>query len=309
MSANKTKASRAFAAFMGLGAGAAYGVGGAISQLVKAGGFEVGHIIVAQMVASVVILGVMVVIRYRCKMSRKEILQLMLLGIISAISSYTYYLAIDLISVNQAVALQFQYVWITVAIQAIAERKLPSFWVVISSIAVIVGTVLGSGLLDDMLAGNITMNPVGVVFALICAVCYAAFIYFNGRVAVDKPSVTRTFYMAAGALVFVVAALPAAGPATGNIADLIPGGIIMGLVMTIIPCICISAASSKLPGGIVAILTSSELPVAVLAGVLLCGESTTPFKIIGIVIIIGAIALSELMQSRGQDKIQAQAEA
>lgn len=306
MSNTNTNGGRAFAVVMGLAAGAAYGVGGAISQLVKAGGFAVGHIIVAQLLASVIILGVMVLARYRCKVSRKEIIQLVVLGVISAISSYTYYLAIDMISVNQAVAIQFQYVWITVVIQAMLDRKVPNVWVIISAIAIIVGTFFGSGLFDDIISGQTTMNPVGVFFALTCAVCYAIFICFNGHVVVEVPSVTRTFFMAFGALVFVVIMLPLAGPATGNVVDLIPGGIVMGLVMTIIPCICISVATNNLPGGIVGILTSSELPVAVLAGVVLCGESTTVFKILGIVIIIGAIALSELMQGRNKGSAEAE---
>ena len=309
MSTTNTNGGRAFAAVMGLAAGAAYGVGGAISQLVKTGGFEVGHIIVAQLLASTIILGVLVLVRYRCKMTRKDIIQLAILGVISAISSYTYYIAIDMISVNQAVAMQFQYVWITVVIQALLDRKVPNIWVIISAIAIIVGTFFGSGLFDDIMSGQTTMDPLGVFFAMVCAVCYAIFICFNGRVAVEVPSVTRTFFMSFGALIFVVIMLPAAGTATGNIVDLVPGGIIMGLVMTIIPCVCISVATNNLPGGIVGILTSSELPVAVIAGVILCGESTTFFKILGIVIILVAIALSELMQSKQNDGGESEAAA
>ena len=309
MSTTNTNGGRAFAAVMGLAAGAAYGVGGAISQLVKTGGFEVGHIIVAQLLASTIILGVLVLVRYRCKMTRKDIIQLAILGVISAISSYTYYIAIDMISVNQAVAMQFQYVWITVVIQALLDRKVPNIWVIISAIAIIVGTFFGSGLFDDIMSGQTTMDPLGVFFAMVCAVCYAIFICFNGRVAVETPSVTRTFFMSFGALIFVVIMLPAAGTATGNIVDLVPGGIIMGLVMTIIPCVCISVATNNLPGGIVGILTSSELPVAVIAGVILCGESTTFFKILGIVIILVAIALSELMQSKQNDGGESEAAA
>ncbi len=309
MSTTNTNGGRAFAAVMGLAAGAAYGVGGAISQLVKTGGFEVGHIIVAQLLASTIILGVLVLVRYRCKMTRKDIIQLAILGVISAISSYTYYIAIDMISVNQAVAMQFQYVWITVVIQALLDRKVPNIWVIISAIAIIVGTFFGSGLFDDIMSGQTTMDPLGVFFAMVCAVCYAIFICFNGRIAVEVPSVTRTFFMSFGALIFVVIMLPAAGTATGNIVDLVPGGIIMGLVMTIIPCVCISVATNNLPGGIVGILTSSELPVAVIAGVILCGESTTFFKILGIVIILVAIALSELMQSKQNDGGESEAAA
>lgn len=294
-----SRSGRAFAVVLALLAGSSYGFGGAISQVVKSQGFELAHIVVGQFVAAVAILCVLAAIRFHPKMDKMEMLQLVGIGAISTISSYTYYLAIDMLSVGQAVALQFQYVWMAVVIQSIADRSKPGVRVVIASLLIIFGTVFGSGMADEIVAGELTMDPVGVACALVCALFYAVFIVLNGKVAVQHDPVSRTLFMALGGLCIALIALPfmSAGPSC-DVIGLIPGGIAMGLVMTIIPVACIAAATSRISGGLVAILTSSELPMGIVAGCLLLGETTTPFKVFGIVVIVAAIVLSEFDPSK-----------
>ena len=279
---------------LALVAGASYGVGGALSQIAKGFGLEVGHLVVGQSLAALVILGIMVAVRFRERMSAKTILQLFLLGMSSVFSSISYYIAIDLISVGAAVAIQFQYVWMAVVFQSIFERSLPGRWTVTAAALVIVGALFASGMAEEIMAGSLKMDPVGIFFALLCAVFYALFIYMNGRIATEHHPVPRTFFLVLGASVFTLAVFPFMGsgpfPEPGAT---IGGGAIMGVVMTVMPCLCIVFASSRLPGGLVAILTSSELPVAVLAGCLLLGESVTPLSIMGVVLILAAIVLSE----------------
>ena len=54
-----------------------------------------------------------------------------------------------------------------------------------------------------------------------------------------------------------------------------------------------------------AIFTSTELPVAVLAGALLLGEKVTPLIAGGVVVIVGAIALVQLVDRRTRKADQA----
>ena len=58
----------------------------------------------------------------------------------------------------------------------------------------------------------------------------------------------------------------------------------MGVLATIIPCSCLAVAGKRLPGGIVAILTSAELPAAVASGCLLLGEPISVLRVVGIVL-------------------------
>lgn len=280
-------------------AGMAYGVGGAISQVVKGQGYEIAHIVVAQFVAAIVILGILVIVRFRPKMPPKGMVQLAIVGAISTISSYTYYLAIDMISVGQAVAIQFQYVWMAVVIQALFVRKMPKSWTIISSLLIIFGSVFASGVADEMMAGGLQMSPLGVFLGLICALFYALFIVLNGRVCTEYDPISRTFFMVIGGLIIALIALPFMGAGAGpiDVVGLIPGGIVMSLVMTIIPVVCLAMASSRIPGSLVAILTSIELPMSVLAGIVLLGETTTPLAVMGNAVIILAIVLSEVNPS------------
>ena len=99
------------------------------------------------------------------------------------------------------------------------------------------------------------------------------------------------------AAAFALAALPFVVKGPCNIVAFIPGGTAMGLIMTIIPVLRIASAAIRLSGGLLAILKSSELPMGVIAGCLLLGETTTPFKAFGLVIISASIVLSNVVPS------------
>ena len=288
------KSGRMMAAAFALAAGTSYGFGGAVSQVVKSQGFEIIHIMVAQYATAAVILGVLVLVRFRAKVAGGDVLRLFGVGALAAISVFGYYFAIDVLSVGQAIAMQFQYVWIAVVIQSVLDRIVPGKWVVVSALLIIFGTVFGSGLADELLSGGVSMNPVGVAAAMLCAVANAFFIVMNGRTATEYPPVVRTFFMTIGSLLVALAVLPFVAKGPCDIVALIPGGTAMGLIMTVVPVLCIASAAMRLPGGLLAILTSSELPMGVIAGCLLLGETTTPFKAFGIAVIFASIVLSNV---------------
>lgn len=285
---------KAPAVALALLAGTSFGFGGAISQIAAAAGFSVMQVCFGQFVSAVIILGALVALRFRPAMSLKKTVQLIALGAVSSVSTLTYYLAIDMLSVSAAVAIQFQYVWITVLFQAVFERELPGKWTVLSAVLIVVGTFFGSGMADEALSGGLTMNPLGLLFAIVCAVFYAIFIYMNGRVATEYHPVPRTFFEAIGGAILVSALMPLNGGFAFDFVALVPWSIVMGVIMSVIPVLSIVAASDRLPGGLVAILTSTELPMAVLAGALILGETVTPLIVGGVCVILAAIALAQL---------------
>ena len=288
-----TSSKKVLAGLMGIAAGASYGLGGAVSKIVGQGGYTVMHMVMAQFVCALLVLCVLTLFTKKPSFSLKIIIKLVVLGAISTISSITYYMAIELLSVSSAVALQFQYVWITVVFQAISDRKLPSKGVLLAVLMVIFGTLFSSGLADEFISGTFTADPLGIVFALICALFYAIFIFFNGRIAPEQPAIPRTLVMVLGG--FIVS-LFCGGDLFFNpqeMISLLPGGMALGLIMSVIPVLCIVGASNALPGGIVAILTSTELPAAVLAGFIIFSEPVTPLVLIGVVLILVSVAITE----------------
>lgn len=147
-----------------------------------------------QFLCAFVILGFLCVFTKKPTLDWKSTCKLMLLGIVNTLSSLTYYLAISYLTVGSAVAIQFQYVWIVVAFQAISERKLPRPIVIIAVILVIAGTLFCSGLVDEFISESSKAHPIGIAFALVCAFTYALFIFFNGKVASDQPPVIEDLY-------------------------------------------------------------------------------------------------------------------
>ena len=286
---------RIIAMLLAFVAGASYGVAGAVSRLVAQQGFTVSQIVVAQTWSAVIMLGVLVLAKFRPRMKAKEALQLMGVGCLLILSGYCYYTAISMLTVGTAVAIQFQYVWIVVVIAAVVDRKRPTKWVVLSSVLIVFGTLFASGMAGEVIDnGGLLMNPVGLLVAACCAISYSLFIFLNGKVAVEHHPVTRSFFMMAGGVVLASVLCPGFYLGECDVVAIIPGGIVMGLISSVVPCICLAASSSKLPGGLVAILTSSELPFAVLAGLLMFGEAITPLVSFGVVLILGAIVLSEM---------------
>lgn len=284
---------KVFGGFAGIIAGLSFGFGGATSRLLGNQGYTVPHIIAMQFLCAFVILGFLCVFTKKPTLDWKSTCKLMLLGIINTLSSLTYYLAISYLTVGSAVAIQFQYVWIVVAFQAILERKFPRPIVIIAVILVIAGTLFCSGLVDEFISGSLKAHPIGIAFALVCAFTYALFIFFNGKVASDQPPVSRTFITIIGGLFVSVLIGGDIYLQPSLLVEMLPGGILISLIMSVIPILCIIVASTRLPGGLVAILTSMELPAAVFAGVLLFGENVTPFVALGVVMILCSVVLSE----------------
>ena len=275
-------------------AGISYGLAGTVSQLFAAQGLSVGNITVVQFVASAIILAVPVIIRYHDFPSAKDTVKLLVVGLFQPGSAICYYTAISMLTVGQAVAMQFQYVWIAVVIQCIVERVAPKKMAVISSLLIVFGTIFGSGIADEVMSrsgGGLSL--LGLAVGGACAICYAVFIYFNGRVATDTHPITRSFIISLSGVALSSILYP--GTYADMVADpmaFIPCGVVMGCLTLLIPVMCLSFAGRQLDGGTVAMLTALELPAAAFSGFLVLGDALSGFVVFGILVILGAVVLS-----------------
>ena len=275
-------------------AGISYGLAGTVSQLFAAQGLSVGNITVVQFVASAIILAVPVIIRYHDFPSAKDAAKLLVVGLFQPGSAICYYTAISMLTVGQAVAMQFQYVWIAVVIQCIVERVAPKKMAVISSLLIVFGTIFGSGIADEAMSGSGGgLSMLGLAVGGACAICYAVFLYFNGRVATDTHPITRSFIISLSGVALSSILYP--GTYADMVADpmaFIPCGVAMGCLTLLIPVMCLSFAGRQLDGGTVAMLTALELPAAAFSGFLVLGDALSGFVVFGILVILGAVVLS-----------------
>lgn len=280
-------------------AGVSYGLAGTVSQIFGAQGLSVGNITVVQFVASALILAIPVIIKFHDFPSLKDTLKLLVVGLFQPGAAICYYTAISLLTVGQAVAMQFQYVWIALVIQCIVERTAPKKIAVISSLLIVFGTVFGSGIADELISGATGgLSMLGIAIGGACAVCYAIFLYFNGVVATETHPITRSFIISLSGVALASLLYPSTYvDMFANPMAFIPCGVVMGCLTLLIPVMCLSFAGRHLDGGTVAMLTSLELPAAAFSGLIILGDPLTGFVILGILIILGAVVLSSKADS------------
>lgn len=255
-----------------------------------------------QFVASAIMLAVPVILKFHDFPSLKDTLKLLVVGLFQPGAAICFYSAISMLTVGQAVAMQFQYVWIAVVIQCLVERHAPKKIAIISSLLIVFGTIFGSGIADEMMGGAAGgLSIPGIAVGALCAVFYAVFLYFNGVVATETHPVTRSFIISLSGI--AVASILYPGTYADMAADplaFVPCGVVMGCLTLLIPVMCLSFASRHLDGGTVAMLTSLELPAAAFSGWLVLGDALTGFIVFGIAVILGAVILSSKAEMSDQ---------
>ena len=214
-----------------------------------------------------------------------------LLGVFTGLTSICYYNSVSLLPSAAALTLLFQYVWVSVLIECIVERRLPSRSTVIAVCIVLVGTLFAAGVFEGSLE---TMNPLGVAIGAGSAVFYALFLYLSGRVGTDQPTALRAAMLPLGGLIVTSIANPACYTTALFDANVWPFAIGMSLLGVIIPTTLINYASPKLSTGMVSVMASSELPMGILAAWVLVGDAPSPLVLFGAVLVLVGIVYKQM---------------
>lgn len=208
---------------------------------------------------------------------------------------------VTLLPSSAALTLLFQYVWISVLIECIHKRKLPTLSSVISIAVILIGTVFATGLLDD---SAISLDPIGVAFGAASAVFYALFLYFSGIIGVGQPTALRAVMLAAGGVIATSIVSPGAYIAAVQTPQVWPYSFALSILGIIFPTTVINYASPKLSAGMVSIMASSELPVGILAAWVLVADVPSPLVIFGSILVLLGIFLKQIpaLLVKGKDR-------
>lgn len=174
--------------------------------------------------------------------------------------NWSIYEAFARLPVGIAVTLEFLGP-LTVAVLG-SRRLLDLVWVALAG--------LGVALLGSRPA---PLNPVGLVFVLVAAACWAGYILLGGRLGRhwDGFSVL-TLACLGGALFFAVPGISAAGPVLWTPAVL-GTGLLVGLLSSAVPYTLELIALGNLPAAVFAILESLSPAIAALAAGVLLSEA------------------------------------
>ncbi|MED4125095.1 DMT family transporter [Halalkalibacterium halodurans] len=233
------------------------------------------------------------------RLTMKEKIQLMLAGIPTGLVGIFYYLSLVTIEASVAIILLFQFVWIGVVLESLINRQFPTKKTVGSLIILLIGTVLASG---SPWFNQGTVHWLGVLFGLLAAVSFALFILANAKVLPQLPTVQRSYYMVSGSLMavlFIFGPQLFYQPLT-TYGQLGWYGVLLGFFGVCIPPLLFAYGMPQIGSGLGSILSSIELPVAVLLSVIVLKETVILSKWIGVFFIFLAIILPNIEWKKEQ---------
>lgn len=280
--------------FILIGAGG-FGFTPVFAKLGFSYGYSLGQIIIVQMLISFLFLWTLTLLNKRSSfkgITKKNILPIMMTGSFVGLTSVLYYGSMQYLPASLSIILMFQFVWIGILLEWIFSKVKPAPITILSIFLILIGVFFAS----DIMNGEIHGLPVkGLVYGILSAFTYAGFIFFSGKVAVHVDAWTRTSIMVTGSTILVLILfmrdIPSIVPLEGNLILVAVGVALFGAVL---PPLFFAAGAPLVSGGIANILTSIELPIAILSASLILSEEVTPLQWLGTAIILFAIILNEL---------------
>jgi inner membrane transporter RhtA len=213
-----------------------------------------------------------------------------LFGLSLAAMNGSFYESIARIPLGTAVTIEFLG---PLTLAAVLSRRLRDLvWVALAAAGV---TLLG---VADGIGGAGSLDPVGVAFALVAGVFWAAYILASARVGSQVPG-SGGLAVALAVAAVAMAPLGAAGVATTVTSPhLLLLAAATGVLASVIPYSLEFAALRRLPAHVFGVLLSLEPAVAATAGWLLLGQRMGPREAVAVGVVVLASAGSTLTSRR-----------
>ncbi len=257
-------------------------------------GYSLGQINIVQMIISFVLLWSLALIK-RSRfdgLTKKNVLQIMMTGCFVGLTSIFYYGSLQYLPASLAIILLFQFVWIGILLEWIFNKIKPAPITVLSILLILVGVFFSSNILNGEIQG---LPLKGIIFGILSAFTYAGFIFFSGKVAVNVNPWIRSSFMATGSTILVLILfmrdIPTVLPLENTLLTTAMGVSLFGAVL---PPLFFAAGAPLISGGIANILTSIELPIAIVSASIILSETVTPLQWVGTAIILMAIVFNEV---------------
>jgi drug/metabolite transporter (DMT)-like permease len=214
----------------------------------------------------------------------KSLVILIPIGICVGATSMLYYVALQYIPTSLAIILLFQFVWLGVLVESIIDRRKPSRSKIIALVVVIIGTGLAAGLING---GWSNINWTGILFGLLSAVSYTGFIVLSGRATLTVDPYTRSTVVIVISMILVFSVYPPTFLMDGSWhSELLLWGLLLAFFGIVLPTVSFAIGVPKIGGGLASILSSAELPVAVLMSSFVLHEHVAGLQWFGVILIL-----------------------
>lgn len=273
---------------LGALAAASYGMNPLFALPLYSDGMDPYSVLFFRYLFAIPILGIMLKARGRTfAVSRHDILPLVVMGLLQAMSSLSLFLSYNYMEAGIASTMLFVYPIMVAVIMAIFFRER----ITAQTASCIFVALVGIALLYKGSDGA-TLDATGVMWVMVSALSYALYI-----VGVNRPrlkgiaTLKLTFYaLVFGFSIFIVCTdfgraltFPSAWYKWGNL-------VALALFPTAISFLCTTQAIQYIGSTPTAILGALEPLTAVFFGVTVFGEALTPRLMFGIVMIIAAVS-------------------
>lgn len=301
----KTMFSYKWAAILCIVVGASsYGMLSPVIKLAFADGISEGNVTSAQVTMGALIMWLLVLVTPAARKSpfTGPWIKQALIGMSGlSLTTIFYNRTLSELDASLAIVLLFQFTWITIVMECIAERKWPTRYQGAAIAVVMAGTILSVNLLSADLS---RFSVSGIVYGLASGFTYSLFLFLAGRVESDQHPFLKSAWMLTAGLIVIYLFYPpvflvGGVPDTGS---LIVWGLGLGLLGQVIPTVAFLIGIPRTGASLAAMAGAMELPVALIGAYLLLGESITGIQWLGMGLILAGIALSELKHTEGGAK-------
>ena len=199
-------------------------------------------------------------------------------GVSLGLMNWTFYEAIDRIPLAIAVTIEFTGPLLVAVIGS--RRPLDGVWIALAAAGIVLLVGPGGGSVD----------PVGVGFALIAAVCWMAYIYLSKRTGAAFPGGSGlAIAMAVGALIVLPAGVIQGDGALSQ-PNLLGSALVVALLSSVLPYSLELEALRRLPEAVFGVLMSLDPAVAALVGFIALSQALGAREILGIAMVVVASA-------------------
>lgn len=282
--------------------GCCYGILSTFVKIAYANGFSSAAVTGAQYLFGTMMLWLVFLFTKKGKISVRESLKLLLSGIPFGLTGIFYYQALQSLSASLAIVFLFQFVWIGSVIEWLVYRRVPDKMKLVSIVVLLVGSVLAA---DVFSKNGSSFTVTGLIWGILAAISFATFLFLSSAVGSQLPPVQKSALLATGASLLVSIVYPPTFASDGTLfLRIAPYGLLLGLFGVMLPPLLYSIGMPHVGPSLGTILTSSELPVAILMSSIVLSEPIPAVKWIGVVLILIGISLSSLKDTKATGMLE-----
>lgn len=269
--------------------GCCYGILSTFVKLAYSAGFSSSEVTGAQYFFGAVLSWIGVMFIKKKRLDSKTIVKLLLSGIPFGLTGIFYYMSLQTLNASLAIVLLFQFIWIGSLYEWLFHKKKPTRRKLVLIGILLVGSLLAARVFSQE---TISVSWQGTLWALLAASTFALFLLLSGSVGKSVSPVLKSAFLSSGATMTVFTCFPPAFLLDPDkLIALTPYGLVLGTFGVLLPPLLYSIGMPHIGPGTGSIMTSSELPIAVLMSSIVLGEAVNGYQWIGIIVILGSIVL------------------